>query len=118
MNEKRLVDINISEQKEIIRQSLEEFKEHFQPVLEKYSDIQVSGKELGQIWKGIDGKPIHEQTIWNYSRLPVDPLPKLKNGKYSLKACCEWLYESSFIKETEKGKRLFRQIIKRYETQK
>lgn len=114
---KRLVDIDTDEQKEIMREMFAEFKEEFQPVIEKYSDIHVTAKELGQLWCRSDGSPIHEQTIKKYSEQPSDPLPRLKNGKYSLKAACEWLYQSSWVKETFEGKKLYRQIAKKYKVE-
>jgi hypothetical protein len=111
---KRLVDIDTDEQKQIIKDAFGEFAQMFQPVLEKYSDVHISAKDLGEIWKNKDGKAIHEQTINRYSELANDPLPRLKNGKYSLKDACEWLYQSRWVQTTAKGKKLYNQIIQRY----
>jgi hypothetical protein len=67
----------------------------------KLTDVQLSRKELATRW-GVD-----EETITNYTK--HHELPRLKNKKYPLSACNDWLYEST-ISRTEEGKRILKAI--------
>lgn len=106
---KRVIDLQEEELKKIHLEALEEFKELFTPVIEKYSDIQMTTKELAEHWK------CHVNTITKYTEVDLDPLPVLKNGKISLKEACEWLYSSRWVQQTTQGKKLYDKIITLYD---
>lgn len=67
----------------------------------KLTDVHLTRKELSARW-GVD-----EETITNYWKL--HGLPRLKNGRYPLGLCIDWLYEST-ISRTEEGKKILKAI--------
>lgn len=67
--------------------------------VERFTDRNVSKKELAGLWG------VEDETIGNYTK--YHNLPRLKNGKYPLRKCYDWLYESH-ISSTREGKRILK----------